>query len=40
VLAYARTVMERGEENAANLARALYLYNRAAKAFFTRKNSF
>ena len=40
VLAYARTVMERGEENLANLARALYLYNRAAEAYFGRKNSF
>jgi len=32
--------MERGEESLANLARALYLYNRAAEAYFARKNSF
>ena len=34
VLGYARTAIERGEENMANLGRALYLYNRAAEAYF------
>jgi len=34
VLGYAKTAIERGEESMANLGRALYLYNRAAEAYF------
>ena len=34
VLGYARTAIERGSEDMANLARALFLYNRAAEAYF------
>ena len=34
VLGYAKTAIERGDERMADLARALYLYNRAAEAYF------
>ena len=34
VLGYAKTAIERGSVEAADLGRALYLYNRAAKAYF------
>ena len=34
VLGYAKTAIERGSESVANLGRALYLYNRAARAYF------
>ena len=34
VLGYARTAIERGSEDMADLARALFLYNRAAEAYF------
>ena len=34
VLGYAKTAIERGEGDMANLAKALYLYNRAAESYF------